>query len=333
MVAFPYAGEARAVVSFVTQLLAHGAQPESVAVISFYAKQCTLLRQLLPVTDPPVAVLSVDASQGCEWHFVLVSFVRARGGAANVGFLSDDRRLNVSLTRARLGLILVGDAVHLAGAGESCALPSLARDMHDRGLLFRGVCADCPRHISVFSPSSSDNVDPADLHGSMATHDLLQQAYPPLNPVRKNHLPWSARGTPCPFPVTRAATLPHHCYITGKPTDVNDDAGLRVRKRKRQADTQLAYSAGTLHKLQKVVGAWYHTQQPFFWRRMNLINRPHPPPLRAIHKLLLERPSPPPRPTYALSPPLEPPSSNRCPPHGSPQNTISYSTVYTCTRI
>ena len=54
MVAFPYAGEARAVVSFVTQLLAHGAQLESVAVISFYAKQCTLLRQLLPVTDPPV---------------------------------------------------------------------------------------------------------------------------------------------------------------------------------------------------------------------------------------------------------------------------------------
>ena len=43
-------------------------------------------------------------------------------------------------------------------------------------------------------------------------------------------------------------------------TDVNDDTG---RKRKRHADAQLAYSAGTLHKLQKVVGVWYHTPQPF----------------------------------------------------------------------
>jgi len=43
-------------------------------------------------------------------------------------------------------------------------------------------------------------------------------------------------------------------------TDVNDDTGW---KRKRHADAQLAYRAGTLHKLQKVVGMWYHTPQPF----------------------------------------------------------------------
>ena len=43
-------------------------------------------------------------------------------------------------------------------------------------------------------------------------------------------------------------------------TDINDDTG---RKRKRHADAQLAYRAGTLHKLQKVVGVWYHTLQPF----------------------------------------------------------------------
>ena len=42
--------------------------------------------------------------------------------------------------------------------------------------------------------------------------------------------------------------------------EVDEEAG---RKRKRHTDSQLAYNVETLHKLQKVVGAWYHTLQPF----------------------------------------------------------------------
>ena len=50
-----------------------------------------------------VVVATVDSSQGCEADIVIVSFVRSKGGdrSSTVGFLSDDRRLNVALTRGR----------------------------------------------------------------------------------------------------------------------------------------------------------------------------------------------------------------------------------------
>jgi KaiC/GvpD/RAD55 family RecA-like ATPase len=108
--------EAAKVLSIVNDLLAMGdLQPEDIGVISPYNGQ---VRELIGLFDSaggresgqPYAGLeikSVDGYQGREKEVIVMSTVRAND-RGEVGFLADYRRLNVAITRARRGLILLG---------------------------------------------------------------------------------------------------------------------------------------------------------------------------------------------------------------------------------
>src|SRR5262245_41738524 len=79
----------------------HGIQPQSIGVVSPFRAQVVLLRQMLGGTG--VTVDTVERFQGGERDIMILSFVRSRG----TGFVFDDRRLNVAITRARRKLVLV----------------------------------------------------------------------------------------------------------------------------------------------------------------------------------------------------------------------------------
>ena len=49
-------------------------------------------------------VLSIDSAQGREWDIVLLSIVRSEPGE----FISEYKRINVAITRARHGLVVFG---------------------------------------------------------------------------------------------------------------------------------------------------------------------------------------------------------------------------------
>ncbi|CAE7383708.1 ANKRD50 [Symbiodinium natans] len=104
-------GEAEVVAGHVDELL-RTESVESLAVIAPYAAQRNLLERRLAelgVQHPKLQVATVDALQGDERDVVIFSATRSNDVGV-LGFLSDPRRANVLLTRARRGLCVVGDA-------------------------------------------------------------------------------------------------------------------------------------------------------------------------------------------------------------------------------
>jgi len=83
----------------------------SVAVIAPYKEQIKLLKDLLAGTNTEVN--TVDGFQGQERDVIYISLTRSNSNGT-IGFLSDYRRMNVAITRARIKLVLVGDSATLA---------------------------------------------------------------------------------------------------------------------------------------------------------------------------------------------------------------------------
>ena len=87
-------------------------------VISPYRAQVHYLRHLLkkePFFRPCrrlITVHTVDGFQGQERDVIMISLVRANE-KGQIGFLRDLRRMNVAITRARMKLLILGEAVTL----------------------------------------------------------------------------------------------------------------------------------------------------------------------------------------------------------------------------
>jgi len=107
--------EADIVAVVVRAWLAAGIDPRAVGVISPYAAQVAALRERLQ--DECALGLEVgtaDGFQGREREAIALSLVRSND-RGEIGFLSDHRRANVALTRARRAMAIVGDGATLGG--------------------------------------------------------------------------------------------------------------------------------------------------------------------------------------------------------------------------
>ena len=91
------------ILEIINMYLGKGIPPKDIGVIAPYAKQVMLIKE-----KTEVAVKSVDGFQGGEKDIIIISLVRSNDNK-DIGFLKDLQRLNVSLTRAKKKLIIIGN--------------------------------------------------------------------------------------------------------------------------------------------------------------------------------------------------------------------------------
>ncbi|HEY4287643.1 MAG TPA: AAA domain-containing protein [Puia sp.] len=87
----------------------------TIAIISPYRSQVHLLQDLLSHSAvlrryaDKIAVNTIDSFQGQERDIVYIGMTRSNADS-KIGFLSDIRRMNVAMTRARKKLVVIGDS-------------------------------------------------------------------------------------------------------------------------------------------------------------------------------------------------------------------------------
>lgn len=105
--------EAKIVVLYVEKLIQLGVNMNDIGIITPYRAQMDKIKKLLikkNITNrEELKIASVDGFQGREKKFIILSNVRSNP-ENNIGFLKDFRRLNVSITRAISGMIIIGNA-------------------------------------------------------------------------------------------------------------------------------------------------------------------------------------------------------------------------------
>lgn len=103
-------GEARVAMNHVLRLVSAGLKPADIGVITPYAAQVGRLREMRNETEGMTAleISTVDGFQGREKEAIVISMVRSNQ-RGEVGFLSDTRRMNVAVTRARRHCTIVCD--------------------------------------------------------------------------------------------------------------------------------------------------------------------------------------------------------------------------------
>ena len=112
--------EARQVIQMLTDLLSKESSFQgSIGIVTPYSGQVALIKTMMAKDDDlralaqsfphEIEVKSVDAYQGRERDLIIFSAVRSNRHG-RIGFLTDWRRMNVALTRAKSGLIVLGCA-------------------------------------------------------------------------------------------------------------------------------------------------------------------------------------------------------------------------------
>ncbi|KAK1347977.1 ATP-dependent helicase [Hamiltosporidium tvaerminnensis] len=130
----------------VRKLLQCGVQGQEIGVITMYEGQRVLISKMFCNEGEEfskVEVANVDAYQGREKDYIVFSCVRSND-TNTVGFVGDKRRMNVGLTRAKHGLVIIGNPFTLSGCKH---WEWLLKWFVDKRMVYEGAVSDLRRGV------------------------------------------------------------------------------------------------------------------------------------------------------------------------------------------
>ena len=108
----------------------------TILVLTPYRGQHSMLTQRLSkYGNSKLVVSTIDAAQGQEADLVIISLVRANA-TGSVGFTDDAKRLNVAITRAKAGVVIVGHLATTLAAGTS-GISTLLHELRQQAAVFQ----------------------------------------------------------------------------------------------------------------------------------------------------------------------------------------------------
>ncbi|KAI5066361.1 hypothetical protein GOP47_0018985 [Adiantum capillus-veneris] len=139
--------EAYMVIALIKWLLSEGHKHDEISVICAYNGQVTEIRNLLSEHkqgEESVDVQTIDRFQGSENHIIIASLVRSNENA-KIGHLMAQNRLCVTVSRARSGFYMCGNAETLSQASPHWKA-LIDECFRARSCLGENISLVCPRH-------------------------------------------------------------------------------------------------------------------------------------------------------------------------------------------
>ena len=140
--------EAKYVAALCSHLLRLGYSPSQITILTPYVGQLLMLQNKLPKKDfEGVRVTAIDNFQGEENDIILFSMVRStnpHSSRTTIGFMKEDNRVCVSLSRAKHGFYVIGNFELIRH--QSPLWESIISDVESRGCYGKALPLYCCNH-------------------------------------------------------------------------------------------------------------------------------------------------------------------------------------------
>ncbi|TVY56134.1 Intron-binding protein aquarius [Lachnellula cervina] len=174
-------GEAEYAVAIYQYMRLLGYPASSISILATYAGQRALIKDVLdhrcaknPLFGLPKIITTVDKYQGEQNDYVILSLTRT----SRVGYLRDIRRLTVALSRARLGLYILGRREVFESCFELRQAFEILLQRPDKLQLVTGELFPCDRMLKeddVPGETQMENVEHLGQHVYNMTNSIVQQ--------------------------------------------------------------------------------------------------------------------------------------------------------------